>query len=163
MGQETWKSIPDYENYQVSNLGNVKNLNFNNEKRESHLKYRLNKGYKIVSLCRLGKQKIFKIHQLVAMAFLGHKPCGMKIVVNHINLIRTDNHVENLELITNRENCNKKHLKSTSQYTGVCFRKRNNKWSSQIDINKKQVFLGYFENEIDAHIAYQNKLKEITK
>ena len=49
----------------------------------------------------------------------------------------------------------------SSKYKGVSWAKKTNKWQSQIIINKKSKFLGYFKNEIDAHLAYQNKLKEL--
>lgn len=49
----------------------------------------------------------------------------------------------------------------SSKYKGVSWAKKVNKWQSQIKIDKKSKFLGYFQNEIDAHNAYQNKLKEL--
>ena len=69
--------------------------------------------------------------------------------------------IENLEIITNRENTNKKHKKSKSKYIGVTWHKRVNKWTAQILYKRKNIHLGCFNNEIDAHNAYQNKLKEI--
>ena len=85
----------------------------------------------------------------------------MELVINHINFDKKDNKVSNLEIVTNRENSNRKHLKSTSKYTGVSFEKDRNKWVAQIKINGKRVLLGRFSNEIDASNAYQSKLKEI--
>lgn len=89
-----------------------------------------------------------------------------KDIPNHIGSYQVSNlgnvkSVENLEIITNRENSNKKHLPSSSKYIGVYHDKRSKKWKSQIGINNKQLHLGYYINEIDAHNAYQEKLKEI--
>lgn len=53
--------------------------------------------------------KTFRVHQLVAMAFLSHKQSGMKLVINHINKIRNDNRLFNLEILTQKENINKKY------------------------------------------------------
>ena len=57
---ETWKDIPQYEElYQVSNLGNIKSLNYNNTGKEQILKPRKNKdGYLMVHLYKNGKRKI---------------------------------------------------------------------------------------------------------
>ena len=166
--QEIWKDIPNYEGYyQVSNLGNVKSLaRFNNlgkRVKERVLKNLVHttKGYLVVRLSKIGLVKTKQIHQLVAEAFLNHKPNGHKLVVNHKNFNREDNRVENLEIITNRENTNKKHKKSKSKYIGVTWHKRVNKWTAQILYKRKNIHLGCFNNEIDAHNAYQNKLKEI--
>ena len=166
--QEIWKDIPNYEGYyQVSNLGNVKSLaRFNNlgkRVKERVLKNLVNttNGYLVVNLSKIGLVKTKQIHQLVAEAFLNHKPNGHKLVVNHKNFNREDNRVENLEIITNRENTNKKHKKSKSKYIGVTWHKRVNKWTAQILYKRKNIHLGCFNNEIDAHNAYQNKLKEI--
>lgn len=157
---EEWKDIIGYEGlYQISNFGNVKSVRFDKEK--LLLPQTNSKGYYFVVLCDKTKRKQIQIHQLVAIAFLNHIPCKMELVINHINFDKKDNNVSNLEIVTNRENSNRKHLKSTSKYTGVSFEKDRNKWISQIKINGKRVLLGRFSNEIDANNAYQSKLKEI--
>ena len=50
--------------------------------------------------------------------------------------------------------------KSTSIYNGVSFIKKRKKWQSMISVNRKQVFLGYFDDEISAAKAYNDKAKE---
>lgn len=168
---EIWKDIPDYEGlYQVSNSGKVKSLfrviNCKNGSlktiRERIVASNLDKdGYLKVRLSRDSKGKNFFVHQLVAIAFLNHKPCGMKLVVDHIDRDRTNNNLTNLRIVTNRENTNQKHIKSSSKYTGVCWSKRKKKWTSQIVINKKLIYLGSFQDEYEAHLAYQKALKEL--
>jgi len=159
METEIWKDIKDYEGlYQISNLGRVKSLYFNNE-RILKVQQKTN-GYFIVSLCKDAINKTKKVHQLVAIAFLGHIPCGNNLVVDHINRIKTDNHLENLQVITHRENLSKD-KKGTSKYTGVSWCKRNKKWFCSIRINKIQKQLGYFKIELEAHQAYQLALKEL--
>lgn len=158
---EIWKTIKNYTDYEVSNLGNIKSLKHGKER---ILKPALNSvGYFSVVLCKDFKTKTFQIHQLVAIEFLNHKQCGYELVINHIDFNKKNNRVENLEIVTARENSNLKHKKSSSKYTGVCWWTKQNRWVSQIVINKKRVFLGYFANEIDAHNAYQNKLNDLTK
>ena len=156
---EEFRCIKGYANYQVSNLGIVRSLKFNKEK---ILKQGVNRhGYKVVVFSENNNQKMFSVHQLVAIAFLNHNPCGFKLVVNHINFNKTDNRVENLEVVTTRENANKKHIKSSSKYVGVSWAKRYNKWRSYINIGSKQIHLGYFDCELAAVVAYNNKLKTI--
>jgi len=159
---EIFKDVPNYDgNYQVSNLGRAKSFKCNNE---IILKSSINKnGYCVLSLRRNGVKISEYIHQLVAIAFLNHVPCGRQIVVNHINFIKTDNRVENLEIITQRENANKKHIKSSSEYTGVSWHKLHKKWTSTISINNKKKHLGCFINELDASKAYKNALLVIIK
>jgi len=162
---EIWKEVKGYEGiYEVSNLGNVKSLNYNGTKKEKELKICYDSdGYCIVSLFKNKVSKTRKVHQLVAESFLNHTPNGMKLVVNHINFIRNDNRLENLEIISQRINTNLKHLKSSSKYTGVSWYKSMNKWVSQIKINGKQKNLGYFKTELEAHNAYQKALITINK
>jgi hypothetical protein len=131
--EEIWKDIPGYEGkYQVSNLGNVKSLErivLRNGKypflnKEKPLKYGFDGGgYFRVNLCKNGKAKNFLVHHLVARTFLNHKPCGHKLVIDHKNNIRTDNRLENLQLISHRENISKDQKNTSSNYTGVCWHK----------------------------------------
>ena len=163
--EEIWKDIPVAEgSYQVSNLGRIKSLNFKggkNEKIMTNSKHR--DGYLKIAIYINNKPKTFQVHQLVAMAFLNHIPCGHKLVVNHINFNKTDNRVENLEIITSRKNCNKKHLKSKSKYTGVSYDKSTKKWKSRINLNRKEVFLGLFDTEEEAYEYYKKALFSIEK
>lgn len=156
--EEEWKIIPGYEDYMVSNIGSVKSLKHGKER---ILKPRKSsKGYLRVTLCNVSQKTIF-IHQLVAMAFLGHKLNGYTNIIDHINNNRLDNRVENLQITTNRENCSKDRKNKTSIYTGVHFHKQSKKWASHIWIVNEQVHLGYFDNEIEAYNAYLTKLNEI--
>lgn len=105
MKMEIWKEIKDYPNYMVSNLGRVKNLNYNHTGREKILKPKIDKdGYLLICLYKNGKQKFFRVHRLVYEAFYVEIPKGMQ--VNHINEIKTDNRLENLNLMTPKENIN---------------------------------------------------------
>ena len=162
--KEEFRSIPGYEGlYEVSNFGNVKSLGNDTSRKEKILRTNLTgsigRGYYGTILCKDGKNKNIKIHVLVAMAFLGHVPGGYKIVVDHIDNNRLNNHVSNLQLITQRENSSKDRKNGTSQYTGVVWYKSANKWKSQITINGKLKHLGLFTSEEAAAEAYQNALK----
>jgi len=84
-----------------------------------------------------------------------------KIVVDHINGIRSDNRLENLQLITNLENSSKDRKNGSSKYTGVTWSKDNSKWKSTINVNNKNISLGYFTSEEEASEYYQNALKAI--
>jgi hypothetical protein len=163
--EEIWKDIPRYKGlYQVSNLGNVKSLprevcNYRGcfISKEKFLKQRISKNYHSVRI----KNKTIRVHQLVAMAFLNHTPCGHKLVVDHINHNKLDNRLENLQLITNRENCSKDVKNKTSKYTGVSWDSNRKKWQVGIKINGKRYALGRFNCEEEASQVYKNKLKEI--
>ena len=104
--EEVWKEIEGYPNYMISNMGNVKSLNFRgNTGIEELRKPVLNhNGYLTLILSKDGKQKGFMIHRLVYETFVGEIPQGMQ--VNHINEDKTDNRLENLNLMTPKENIN---------------------------------------------------------
>ena len=101
---EVWKDIPGYEGkYQVSNLGNVKSLNYNRQRIEKVLKpYMSKKGYALVRLWHKSQGEGFLVHRIVAELFVSN-PYD-KAEVNHINGIKTDNRAENLEWCTRSEN-----------------------------------------------------------
>lgn len=103
--KEIWLPIKDFPNYQVSNLGRIKSLSFKGHKREQIIKPRNDKdGYSLITLTKDGKQYTFKVHRIVAQAFIENpfnKPC-----VDHINTVRNDNRAENLRWVTVKENRN---------------------------------------------------------
>jgi hypothetical protein len=168
---ENWKEIKGYENlYAVSDLGNVKSLEkevlmkgkFPYIKKEKVLNPFIQKnGYLAVGLTIGKKIKTFKVHQLVAVSFLNHEICGMKIIVDHINNDRKDNRLNNLQLISQRENSSKDRRNGTSKFIGVCWDKQNNKWRSQISIEGKTKLLGCFDTEEEASIVYNEKLRTL--
>jgi hypothetical protein len=168
--QEIWKDIPGYEGkYQVSNLGNVKSLPRQTKRKDGRVyflegrflkKVDNGNGYLVVNL----KSKTYFVSVLVAMAFLNHKPCGYKIIVDHINNIRSDNRLENLQLITTRKNTSKDRIgKGSSKYTGVYWSKRSKKWCSTIVCNNKKIYLGSFETEKQASDFYEQAVLCIEK
>ena len=167
--KEVWKDIPKYEGvYQASDLGRIRSLDrlVNRGNVVQPIKGRILKqcnhnGYLGVSLHKEGRSKSYQVHQLVAMTFLNHKPCGHKIVVDHINNNKQDNNLKNLQLISHRENISKSKIGKYSFYTGVSFDKSNNKYIANIQIDGKKTTLGRFNKESNAVKCYNNKLKEL--
>ena len=160
--KEIFRDVLGYEGlYQVSNHGRVKSLARKGCKKDRMLKSLVHSsGYYVVALCN-GKRKISLIHQLEAIAFLNHKPCGHKLVIDHIDHNKLNNYLPNLRVITHRENTNKKHLKSSSQYVGVNWDKDRKKWRALIHINNKIKHLGLFTDELEASKAYQFALNNL--
>ena len=98
---EIWKEITDFPSYEVSDLGHVRNKNTQHMKTTWHD----NDGYLKVTLMKFdnGKKSYRKtVHRLVAEAFMGGKHDTLQ--VNHINGIKDDNRVTNLEWVTGSEN-----------------------------------------------------------
>lgn len=156
--KEIWKDVVGYSgHYMMSIYGDVKSLKLGTEK---ILKPCLDeKGYYQVTLSLNGKRKTRDIHQLMAESFLGHIPCGHKLVIDHIDTNKLNNKLSNLQIVSNRVNSNQKHIKSTSKYTGVCWHKDKEKWTAQIFVNGKTKHLGEFNKELEASEYYENALK----
>lgn len=162
--KEVWKDIPGYEgHYQASNLGRIKSLErldpLGRRVREKILSQNFKgNGYLIVSLSMNGSLTSKTVHSLVAMAFLNHTPCGLELVVDHINNIRHDNRVENLQLISQRENSSKNPKGSCDKYTGVIYKRSQEKFVADIRINMKKVRIGTFNTAEEASKAYNEVL-----
>jgi len=114
---EIWKDVISYEGlYQVSSLGNIKRLNYRGTGKEMLLSTSLRRGYPAINLCKNGKIKGKAIHIMMAEAFIDKDYKSKGLVVNHINFKRDFNVLSNLEIVTYRENTNKKHIKRSIVY-----------------------------------------------
>jgi hypothetical protein len=132
---EIWKTIEGFENYQVSNLGNVKSFQRGKIK---ILKRRITKlGYDRVCLRNENLIKDQFVHRLVAKAFLNNDPNNFKIEVNHIDGNKLNNCVDNLEWCTTLENL------LHSYKLG-----RNKKKTAVVAYNDFEEI--YFDNQIEA-------------
>lgn len=166
---EIWKDIEGFEGrYQVSNLGRIKSLAWegtmpNGCKRvygDKILKPRIDKfGYTKVCLRKDNKDFEIKIHRLVYEAFNGKT----SLQIDHINNIKNDNVLSNLQALTQRDNLKKYHLSTnkSSKFIGVSYREKYNYWDANIWKNKKPHYLGRFKTEIEAANAYQEALANI--
>lgn len=97
---EEWKEIKDYENYEISNFGDVRN-----KKTQRILKpWKCTSGYLEVYLWNNGKSEVKLIHRLVALAFLTN-PTNLS-QVNHKDEDKTNNAVDNLEWCDSKYNAN---------------------------------------------------------
>lgn len=139
--KEIWKPIRNYNNYEVSNLGNVRN-------KEKILKLSLStSGYYKIGLWKNGKMKNKYIHRIIIENFYNVLPKDKKTVIDHIDNNKLNNRIDNLQIVTNRYN-SIKDKNSKSGYS--CIYKNNKKWLVRVRINGKKTSLGTFENIEDA-------------
>ncbi len=143
---EEYRTIVGYENYEVSNFGNVKNIKTNRVLKpgiDGH-------GYYHVILSMNNIKTTKKIHRLVAQTFLENP--DNKHCVDHIDGNRLNNKLSNLRYATISENSQnaKLSLRNKSGIKGVIFNKVVNKWHARIMIDGISIHLGLFVNEEDA-------------
>jgi len=148
--------IEGYENYIIFEDGKIINTNTGREMTPS-----ICNGYYRIGLTKNGKQKNFKVHRLVAKAFIpnpDNKPC-----IDHINRKRQDNRIENLRWATYKEN--NMNLSCYSN-TGLKFiYKLNNKSMKQgfiynFMINRPEIKIHYSNKDLQTIIEYRNKFCE---
>jgi len=89
--------------------------------------------------------------------------CPPDLLVDHIDHNGLNNCKRNLRLCTPAQNTRNSlsSANSSSKYKGVCWSKREKKWTASIQFNKKAYHLGYFTDEIKAAKAYDKKAKEL--
>jgi hypothetical protein len=100
--EEIWKTIEDYPDYMISNMGRVKSLKYGKERIIKQLKNK--DGYWRVILCKEGKTKQYYIHRLVAMNFIPN-PNNLPII-NHKDENPSNNCVSNVEWCSYTYNIN---------------------------------------------------------
>lgn len=136
MENEIWKDIPEFEGkYQVSNLGNVLSLNYNNTGKPKLLKPKINRyGYNEVKLSKNNKTKNFLVATLVAQAFLKTRSPDKEVM--HIDNNSNDN-VNNLryayrsEILHSMYKKNKRKIGNPSKYK-ISFEGKQYKYISEM-------------------------------
>jgi len=155
---ECWRSIDGFVNYQVSNIGRVRNVTTGRILKPKNAGI----GYLQIGLCADGRCHPKYIHRLVATEFI-ENPDGMEFV-DHIDGNKTNNTVLNLRWADKRQNAGnmKKQLPITSsRYKGVCFERGRHRWRVSIRDHGRQLNLGYFDDEEEAARAYDAKAREV--
>tara|TARA_R110002020_G_C16304103_1_gene773315 strand:+ start:2706 stop:3209 length:504 start_codon:yes stop_codon:yes gene_type:complete len=109
-------------------------------------------GYVIIGF----NGKNHKAHRLIFLWHKGYLPA----FIDHKETL--SNRIQNLRECTRQENGRnrKSHKGSSSIYKGVSLNKKSNKWHAQTQVNNKRIYLGRYDDEKQAAIAYNNYAKE---
>ena len=158
MKEITQQQIRSLFNYKEGNLY-WKNVKPNRMVKNGDKAGSLNKitGYYTISI----NNKAHLTHRLI---YLYHHEFLPKFL-DHIDRNRSNNKIENLREVTlSQNNRNSKPSKnSLSEYKGVSWDKKINKWIAQIKYQNKNIGLGSFDNEIEAALTYNTKATELFK
>jgi D-Tyr-tRNAtyr deacylase len=148
---ENWKSINGYENYEISDHGNIKNITTHKMLSPSIR----SSGYYFIEVYDNKIRRTKAIHRLVAEAFLDNH--DNKRCVDHIDRNKLNNHISNLRYASDSENQMNKSIQSnnTSGVIGVRFNKTKNKWIADIKKDGKSKHLGSFKTKEEAILARQ--------
>jgi hypothetical protein len=158
--EELYKQIPNFDGYEVSNMGNVKSYRVG--KKGKVLKTIVgSRGYPLINLMKDSKMYQFTVHRLVAESFVDN-PKNLPFV-NHIDLDKENNRADNLEWVSGRENVTHYYnsVDTTCKYTGVY--KQNGRFVVQIHINKERLSLGSYGDEEEARDVYIKGLEIFNK
>ena len=146
--KEIWKDIEGYEGiYQVSNLGNIYSI-----KRSKIKSIRQIKGYSMVNLCNNYKERLTSVHRLIAIHFIPN--IENKSQINHINGIKNDNRIENLEWCTSKENIHHAHK--------LGLKNKNRKLTSDDVLNLRKDHINNISNK-DLSIKYNIHIRTVSK
>lgn len=170
LNTEIWKEISELP-YEISNLGTVRRKadSAYYYRNRTHIKpYVNNKGYLCVNLYKNSKMYKFQVHRLIAINFIPN-PNNLP-EVNHIDGVKLNNSIGNLEWCTHQQNtqhawdtglhtvrngtASSKRQNSTSIYRGVSWSEQRKRWCVYITVDKKHYGVGRFKNEIEAAKAY---------
>lgn len=122
-----------------------------------------NTNYAIRSMPKKdGKKKVEYMHREILAIKLGRK-LTKKEMTDHINKDGLDNRRRNLRVCSPRESTvhTGSHKGSSSQYKGVCWSKKREKWEVKMQYRGKQKFLGYFNDEKEAARAYDKIARKL--
>jgi hypothetical protein len=158
---EIYKIIIDYPDYEISNLGNCRNIKTQNILKPVKIK----SGYNRFTLSYTNedgkrKQRMIYQHRLIGIYFIDNPE--NKPHIDHKDGNRGNNLIENLRWVTRSENLRnqKKAANKSSIYKGVYYDKTRDKWGAAVEVNKICKKLGRFKTEKEASDARDNYIIE---
>lgn len=155
---EEWKPIKDFPDYEVSNLGSVKSLNYNHTKQAGILRAgKDKKGYYRVVLMKDNKKKYASVHRLVAEAFI-ECPEGAN-QIDHIDRNPMNNTVGNLRWVNSQENLLNRRNFFRVTNTGepyISFKKRDNLYS--FSKTSQGTYISKHFKTLEEAIAYRDSI-----
>ena len=143
--------VPGYDGYYCTRSGRIfsamksfHEIATNAKDKDGYLKATLYKDKKPIHLRK---------HRVIAMTFLGDS----ELMINHKNSIKSDNRVENLEYVSEREN--QSHRRKRDGYlVGVCWARKEHKWRAYFQQDHKWEHLGFYDSKEEAKEAYLHRL-----
>lgn len=167
MIEEVWKPIitkqADFTGlYEISNYGRIKSFPRRGaSKTIKILKPGTSRNYYVVKLCKNKEMYDYLVHHLVWDTFREEKRNGRILQVDHIDNDPHNNCIDNLQLLTNRENLSKgwQHKRKNKLPTGVSRSGRCNTYLVRVKLNGKRIKIGRFITVEEASRAYQNFIK----
>ena len=113
-------------------------------------------GYPRVFISSKNQRTHHFVHNIITLCYLGEKPEGYQ--TDHINSIKTDNRLENLQYITPQQNTQKRKTMNGRNVKGYTL--KNGKYVAKITVDYKKFYLGSYDTEEEARQAYTDaKLK----
>lgn len=142
---EEWEFIPNYPNYEVSNLGRVRSWSRCSRNGRVLKPDKLRKGYLQVSITnKEGVCKKMRVHRLVLLAFVGECPDGME--VRHLDGTRDNNNLSNLAYGTRKENHADKIEHGTTNRGEKCLKSKLKE--QDVQLVRLLLFFGWKQNKI---------------
>jgi len=149
--EEVWQPVLGYEGiYKVSDLGNICNVGTGRI-----LKPNRNKHYDQVCLYRNGSRTKPTIHRVVMEAFIGKS----NLIIDHINEVKRDNRLCNLEYVTIRENARRYRVNRRTLPIGVYERRRVGLYQASIGLQGRSEYLGAYKTPEEAEIVFLRALE----
>ena len=150
-GQLFWKAMPR-DHFKTAHECNRWNTRYAG-KEAGGFTCRSTKGLSYYGQVALDRKKIL-IHRIAFALYYGREPGP---VIDHIDRNPSNNCIDNLREVpasTNLQNQTSPHKHNKSGLLGVSWHSRTKKWSANINLDRKQIYLGLFDDKYEAHAAY---------
>jgi hypothetical protein len=112
--------------------------------------------------CRVNFNGINVLYHVIIWILSTGKDIPQGMGIDHINGNKIDSRIENLRLVTSRQNQQNRKKHREGQLVGCYFNKSAGKYHAQIRIGGKVIYLGLYKTEQEAHEAYKIACKHIT-